>query len=69
MSPEEIKFLMELAILAPTSYNQQNWRFITATDQDVKDKISKAIQMPGKLILIDIGEMLPKKDKHKSPRL
>jgi nitroreductase len=42
MSPEEIKFLMELAILAPTSYNQQNWRFITATDQDVKDKISKA---------------------------
>jgi nitroreductase len=42
MSSDEIKFLMELAILAPTSYNQQNWRFITATDQDVKDKISKA---------------------------
>ena len=42
MSNNEIKFLMELAILSPTSYNQQNWRFIIITDQKIKDRISKA---------------------------
>lgn len=42
MSEQEITFLMELAILSPTSYNQQNWRFITITDQKIKDSISKA---------------------------
>ncbi|MBA4460019.1 MAG: nitroreductase family protein [Nitrosopumilaceae archaeon] len=61
MSPEEIKFLMELAILAPTSYNQQNWRFITATDQDVKDKISKAARdqaqpKDGSLVIVLCGD-------------
>lgn len=42
MSNNEIKFLMGLAILSPTSYNQQNWRFIIITDQKIKDRISKA---------------------------
>ncbi|MBA4464024.1 MAG: nitroreductase family protein [Nitrosopumilaceae archaeon] len=61
MSPEEIKFLMELAILAPTSYNQQNWRFIIATDQDVKDKISKAARdqaqpKDGSLVIVLCGD-------------
>ena len=42
MTSDEIKFLMELAILSPTSYNQQNWRFITITNQKLKDEISKA---------------------------
>ena len=42
MRDQEIKYLMELAILSPTSYNQQNWRFITITDQEIKDSISKA---------------------------
>jgi len=42
MTSEEIKFLMELAILSPTSYNQQNWRFITVSDQKIKDQISTA---------------------------
>ena len=32
MTPEQVKSLMELAILSPTSYNQQNWRFVTVTD-------------------------------------
>ena len=41
MTPEQVKSLMELVILSPTSYNQQNWRFITVTDQSVKEKISK----------------------------
>ena len=42
MTSEEIKFLMELTILSPTSYNQQNWRFIIVTDQKIKEQISKA---------------------------
>ncbi|MFZ8922920.1 MAG: nitroreductase family protein, partial [Nitrosopumilaceae archaeon] len=61
MSPDEIKFLMELAILSPTSYNQQNWRFITATDQDVKDRISKAARdqaqpRDGSLVIVLCGD-------------
>ena len=40
MSSEDVKSLMEYVILSPTSYNQQNWRFVTVTDQDIKDKIS-----------------------------
>ena len=42
MSEQDIQFLMELAILSPTSYNQQNWRFIIVKDQKIKDRISKA---------------------------
>ena len=42
MSSEDIKLLQELTILSPTSYNQQNWRFVYVTDQVVKEKISKA---------------------------
>ncbi len=42
MTAQDVKFLMELAILSPTSYNQQNWRFITVTDQDIKKQISVA---------------------------
>ena len=42
MTPEQVKSLMELAILSPTSYNQQNWRFVTVTDQAVKEKIHVA---------------------------
>ena len=42
MTSDEIKFLMELAILSPTSYNQQNWRFIAVSDQKIKEQISIA---------------------------
>ena len=42
MTPEQVKSLMELAILSPTSYNQQNWRFVTVTDQTIKEKIHVA---------------------------
>ena len=40
MSKDEINKLMEYAILSPTSYNIQNWRFVIITKQDLKDKIS-----------------------------
>ncbi|MBS3926116.1 MAG: nitroreductase family protein [Nitrosarchaeum sp.] len=39
MSKEEINQLLEAAILSPTSYNIQNWRFIIVTKQDLKDKL------------------------------
>lgn len=41
MSKDEINQLLELAILSPTSYNIQNWRFVTVTEQSLKDKLSK----------------------------
>jgi nitroreductase len=60
MTSDEIKFLMELAILSPTSYNQQNWRFITITNQKLKDEISKAARnqlqpSEGSLVIILCG--------------
>ena len=42
MTSEQVTSLMKLAILSPTSYNQQNWRFVTITDQSIKEKISIA---------------------------
>lgn len=40
MSSDDVQKLMNHVILAPTSYNQQNWRFVYVTNQDVKEKIS-----------------------------
>ena len=42
MTSEQVDSLMKLAILSPTSYNQQNWRFVTTTDDEIKKKISVA---------------------------
>lgn len=42
MTAGEVRSLMELVILSPTSYNQQNWRFVTVTDRDVRGRISQA---------------------------
>ena len=39
MTPKEITELLELTVLSPTSYNIQNWRFVTVTDQPIKDKL------------------------------
>ena len=41
MSDSEISRLFELAVLTPTSYNIQNWRFVYTTDQHLKDTLSK----------------------------
>ena len=38
MTSDEVDSLMKLTILSPTSYNQQNWRFVTVTDQSIKEK-------------------------------
>lgn len=41
MTQHEITKILESAILSPTSYNIQNWRFVIVTDQKLKDKISE----------------------------
>ena len=67
MTPEQVKSLMELAILSPTSYNQQNWRFVTVTDQAVKEKIhvaarNQAQPLDGSLVILLCGNTSAWKD-------
>ena len=62
MNSDDVKKLMEHVILSPTSYNQQNWRFVYVTDQDVKEKISEAARgqaqpRDGSLVVILCGDM------------
>ncbi len=42
MSEAEIRELLELALLSPTSFNMQNWRFVVVTDQEKKDALRAA---------------------------
>lgn len=39
ITKDEINQILEAAILSPTSYNIQNWRFVIVTEQKLKDKI------------------------------
>jgi len=39
MTPAEINELLSLAILAPTAFNIQNWRFVVVTDPALKKQI------------------------------
>jgi len=39
MSKDEISKLLEAAILSPTSYNIQNWRFVIVSEQALKEKL------------------------------
>ena len=62
MTSEQVNSLMKLTILSPTSYNQQNWRFVISTDQDVKEKISIAARgqaqpKDGSLVVVLCGNM------------
>lgn len=42
MSDEEIKTLLEAAILSPTSFNIQNWRFVLVKDPELRQKLQEA---------------------------
>jgi nitroreductase len=42
MSEAEIKALLELALLSPTSFNMQNWRFVVVTDPEKRAAIQAA---------------------------
>ena len=39
MNEEEIKELMSLAVLSPTAFNIQNWRFVTVADPELRKQI------------------------------
>jgi nitroreductase len=39
---KEIKKLLSLAVLSPTSYNIQNWRFLVVKDSELRKKIRNA---------------------------
>lgn len=39
MTPEEINELLSLAILSPTAFNIQNWRFVVVTDSELRKQI------------------------------
>lgn len=39
LTPEEINKILSLAILSPTSYNIQNWRFVHVVDKELRKKI------------------------------
>ena len=67
MSDEQVQFLMKLTLLSPTSYNQQNWRFVTVTDQKVKERIhvaahNQAQPLDGSLVILLCGNMNAWKD-------
>ena len=42
MPQEDIDTLLEHVILAPTSFNIQNWRFVLVEDKELREKIREA---------------------------
>jgi nitroreductase len=42
MTEVEIQALLELALLSPTSFNMQNWRFVVVTDPEKRAAIEAA---------------------------
>ena len=42
LSDEEIDKLMSLAVLSPTSFNIQNWRFVIVKDPEIRKEICSA---------------------------
>jgi len=39
LTEEEVNELMSLAVLSPTAFNIQNWRFVVVTDQELRKQI------------------------------
>ena len=39
MTPEEVNELLSLAVLSPTAFNIQNWRFVVVTDPELRKQI------------------------------
>ena len=42
MSEDEIKKILSYAMLSPTSFNIQHWRFVVVKDEELRKKIRKA---------------------------
>ena len=45
MSDEEFQQLMSLAILSPTAFNIQHWRFVRVTDQNLREELRSVTYM------------------------
>ena len=39
LTEQEIQKLMSLAVLSPTSFNMQNWRFVLVKDSEIRKKV------------------------------
>jgi len=42
LSESELKHLLSQAVLAPSSFNMQNWHFVVVTDREVQEQLCKA---------------------------
>ena len=42
MTSDEVNEILSLAMLSPTAFNIQNWRFVTVTDRELRQKIRQA---------------------------
>jgi nitroreductase len=42
LSEDELRHLMSHAVLAPTSFNMQNWHFVVCTDKEVQGRLCEA---------------------------
>ena len=42
MTAEEVNEILSLAVLSPTAFNIQNWRFVVVDDSDLREKIRRA---------------------------
>ena len=42
MTDNEVKQLLSLAVLSPTSFNMQNWRFVVVKDVKIREQIRAA---------------------------
>lgn len=42
MTDDEVKDLLSLAVLSPTAFNIQNWRFVVVTDPQLRKQIREA---------------------------
>ena len=42
MTGEEVNEILSLAVLSPTAFNIQNWRFVVVDDSELRNKIRKA---------------------------
>lgn len=46
MTSEEINKILALAILSPTSYNIQNWRFVHVVGEPLSNKLGSLFLFP-----------------------
>ena len=63
MTKEEIHALLSNAVLSPTAFNIQNWRFVVVTDKALRQKIR---EVSGCVGLNTMWQSLSLGDRHSS---